>query len=146
MAHGAIDTHIRRTPGEVFAVIADVSKNVRWSSSAVEGRQTTPGPTGVGTTAHEVSMFLGRRIEVDSVVTEFVPGRRLSYRTSGGPFPFSGSFDISEEPGGARVTATFEAALPGSFGLVDTLFAALVRRKFSRDLSNLKRLMDTGEL
>lgn len=91
-------------------------------------------------------MFLGRRIEVDSVVTEFVPGRRLAYQTSGGPFPFSGSFDISEERAGARVTATFEATLPGSFGLVDTLFATLVRRKFSRDLSNLKRLMDTDEL
>ena len=146
MAHGAVDTHIRRTLVDVFAVIADVSKNVRWSSSAVEARKTSPGPTDVGATAHEVSTFLGRRIEVDSVLTEFVPGRRLAYRTTGGPFPFSGSFDTSEERGGARITATLEAKPTGAFRLVDPIFAKLVCRKFERDLGNLKRLMDAGEL
>lgn len=146
MAHGTVETHIRRTPDDVFAVIADVSKNVRWSSSAVEGRMTSPGPADVGSTAHEVSRFLGRRIEVESVLTEFVPGRRLAYRTTGGPFPFSGSFDTIEERGGAHVTATFEATLRGAFGLLGPLFATLVRRKFGRDLGNLKRLMDAGQL
>lgn len=86
MASGTVNVHISRSAGDVFAVIADVSKNARWSSSAVEGRQTSPGPVGVGTSAREVSTFLGRRIEVDSVVTEFIAGRRLAYRTTGGPF------------------------------------------------------------
>lgn len=146
MAHGAVDTHIRRTPDEVFAVIADVSKNVRWSSSAVAGKMTSPGPVDVGSTAYEVSRFLGRKIEVESVLTEFVPGRRLAYRTTGGPFPFSGSFDTIEERGGSRVTATFEATPTGVFGLVAPLFATLIRRKFEHDLGNLKRLMDAREL
>ena len=61
MAQGTIDTHISRPAGDVFAVIADVSKNARWSSSAVEGRKTSSGPVDVGTTAREVSTFLGRR-------------------------------------------------------------------------------------
>jgi hypothetical protein len=52
----------------------------------------------VGTTAREVSRFLGRRIEVDSTITEFRPGRRLAYRTSSGPFPFDGAFDVVPKP------------------------------------------------
>lgn len=146
MAHGTISTHIGRSAADIFAVIADVSKNARWSSSAVEGRQTSPGPVGVGTTAREVSTFLGRRIEVDSVVTEFILDQRLAYRTAGGPFPFSGSFDVTAEGDGAQVTATFEATPAGVFALLGPLFARLVRRKFELDLARLKRLMEGGEL
>lgn len=146
MAHGTVIVHISRSAGDVFAVIVDVSKNARWSSSAVEGRQTSPGPVGVGTTAHEVSTFLGRRIEVDSVVTEFILDQRLAYRTTGGPFPFSGSFDVRAEGDGAQVTATFEATPAGVFAFLGPLFARLVRRKFELDLARLKRLMEGGEL
>ncbi len=146
MATGTVITHISRPAGDVFAVLADVSKNARWSSSAVEGLQTSPGPVAVGTTAREVSTFLGRRIEVDSVVTEFLAGRRLAYRTTGGPFPFSGSFDVAAEGDGARVTATFEATPSDVLAFLGPLFAMLVRRAFERDLASLKRLMEAGDL
>ena len=146
MAQGTITTHISRPAGDVFAVIADVSQNARWSSSAVEGRKTSSGPVGVGTTAREVSKFLGRRIEVDSVVTEFIDGQRLAYRTTGGPFPFSGSFDVEAEGDGARVSATFEATPAGAFALLGPLFATFARRAFERDLASLKRLMEAGDL
>jgi uncharacterized protein YndB with AHSA1/START domain len=145
MAVGTIQTHISRPPGDVFAVLADVSKNALWAAASVEGRQTSPGPVAVGTTAREVSTFLGRRIEVDSVITEFVAGRRLAYRTAGGPFPFSGSFDVAPAGDGSLLTATFEATPPGIFAFLGPLFAALVRRAFRRDLRNLKRLMEGQE-
>jgi hypothetical protein len=146
VAHGTVNVHISRSAGDVFAVIADVSKNARWSSSAVEGRQTSPGPVGVGTSAREVSTFLGRRIEVDSVVTEFIAGRRLAYRTTGGPFPFSGSFDVAAEGDGTRVTATFEATPAGMFAVLRPVFPMLVTRALRRDLASLKRLMESGAL
>ena len=146
MAQGMVDTHINRPAGDVFAVIADVSKNARWSSSAVEGRKTSSGPVDIGTTAREVSTFLGRRIEVDSVVTEFIDGQRLGYRTTGGPFPFSGSFDVAPERGGARLTASFDATPAGVFAFLGPLFAMFVRRAFEHDLASLKRLMEAGDL
>ena len=144
--HGVVVTHISRPTGDVFAVIADVSKNARWSSTAVEGRKTSSGPVNVGTTAREVSTFLGRRIEVDSVVTEFIDGQRLAYRTTGGPFPFSGAFDVAAEGDGARVTATFDATPTGVLAFLGPLFAMFVRRAFDRDLASLKRLMEDGDL
>jgi len=146
VATGSVITHIGCPADAVFAVLADVSKNARWSSTAVEGRQTSPGPVDVGTTAREISTFLGRRIEVDSVVTEFIAGRRLAYRTTGGPFPFSGSFDVAAEGDGARVAATFEAAPTGVLAVLGPLFAVFVRRAFERDLANMKHLMEAGYL
>ncbi|HEY3335836.1 MAG TPA: SRPBCC family protein [Candidatus Limnocylindrales bacterium] len=146
MAQGTIDVHINRPAGDVFAVIADVSKNARWSSTAVAGRQTSPGRVGVGTTAHEVSTFLGRRVEVDSVVTEFIAGRRLAYRTTGGPFPSSGSFVVEAQGGGASLTATFEAVPAGVVACLRPLFDKLVTRALRHDLASLKRLMECGDL
>lgn len=146
MAQKMIIIHIARPAEDVFGVIADVSKNARWSSTAIEGRQTSSGPVGVGTTAREVSKFLGRRIEVDSVVTEFTAGRRLAYRTTGAPFPFSGSFDVAPEGDGSVLTATFKTAPAGILALLGPLFAKLVARAVRHDLASLKRLMESGEL
>ena len=146
MPQGTVSTHISRPPADVFAVIADVSKNARWASSSVEGRKTSSGPVDVGTTAREVSTFLGRRIEVDSLVTEFIDGQRLAYRTTGGPFPFAGSFDVAAEGDGARITAAFDATPAGVFAFLGPLFTVLVRRAFERDLASLKRLMERGDL
>ena len=146
MAQGSAAVLILREPGDVFAVIADVSKNAVWAAASVEGRQTSPGPVRVGTTAREVSRFLGRTIEVDSQVTEFVADRRLAYRTSSGPFPFEGAFDVTPQPGGSRIVATFTTTATGAFRLLGPLFTWLATRQCQRDLASLKRLMESGRL
>jgi hypothetical protein len=146
MARGEVSVVIERPAAEVFAVLCDVEQNHRWSSTAREGHPTSDGPIGVGSTAREVSVFLGRRITVDSRVVEFVADRTLGYVTSGGPFPFRGRFVV--EPRGhatCRVEATFEARLSGALRLVDPLFAILARRTLASDLAGLKRLVESPE-
>ena len=130
----------------MLGVLADVSKNSRWASASIEGRQTSTGAVGVGTTAREVTRFLGRRMVTDSVVTHFVPGRRLAYVTRSGPFPFAGSFDLEPHGEGTQLTASFEASPRGAFRLLGPLFARLAVRQFARDLASLKHLMETRAL
>ena len=146
MARAEISTTIDRSVEDVFTVLTDVTKNAIWSSTAVEGRLVTPGPVALGTTAREASVFLGRRIQVDSQIVEFEPNRRFAYVTSSGPFAFNGSFAVEPVDGGTRVTATFEAKLGHFFKVGDSLFAIVGRRKFKRDLATLKRLMEAGKL
>lgn len=142
MAAGEVSVMIGRSPAAVFAILCDVEQNHRWSSTAREGRMTSPGPIGVGSTAREASVFLGRRIEVESRIVEFVPDRILGYLTSGGPFPFSGAFILEPLDGGTRLRATFSAPLTGALRIVDPLFAVLARRKLATDLANLKSLLE----
>lgn len=146
MAAGEVSIGIGRSPTEVFAVLCDVELNHRWSSTAREGRMTSIGPVGVGSTAREASVFLGRRIEVESRIVEFVPDRVLGYLTAGGPFPFAGAFLLEPIEGGTHLRATFSAPLVGVLRVVDPLFAILARRKLAADLANLKRLMESGAL
>jgi len=146
LAAGEVAVVIGRSPADVFAVLCDVEQNHLWSSTAREGRMTSDGPIGVGSTAREVSVFLRRRMEVESRIVEFVPDRVLGYLTSGGPFPFGGSFILEPMAGGTRLRATFSAPLSGVLRIVDPLFAVLARRKLGADIANLKRLMESGAL
>ena len=130
----------------MFNVLTDVTKNASWSSTAVEGRLITPGPMALNTTAREVSVFLGRRIQVDSQIVAFDSNRRFANVTSSGPFGFSSSFAVEPADSDTRVTATFEAKLGHFFKVGDSLFAIVGSRKFKRDLATLKRLMEAGKL
>ena len=146
MARGSITVTIARLPEDVFGVISNVELNSRWSSASVEGRLITPGPVALGSKAREVSRVFGRRVEVGSEVSEFEPGRRLGYRTAGGPFPFRGTLATDPLDSRTRLTATFDARLEGVARVADGPFGLLVRRQLAADLARLKRLMEGHEL
>ncbi len=146
MASGSVSTVIRRSPEDVFAVLADVRLNTRWASASVSGELLTPGPVGLGMVAHEVSRLMGRTIDVRSEIVAFEQDRLLGYLTSGGPFPFRGTFATEPVDGGTRLTATFEARPDGLFRIADGLLGIMAGRQLTRDLASLKQLMEAGQL
>ena len=146
MATVVMTTRIDRAPADVFAVLADVSKNTTWSKTSISGRLLSPPPVGLGTTAREVSRFMGRRIEVDSTIVAFDSDRTFTFVTSTGPFPFRGSFTTDPDGTGTKLTSEFEAEPTGLLRFADGLFGALIRWRFQGDLANLKRLLESGAL
>jgi uncharacterized membrane protein len=146
MAIAEVSTTIKRPVEDVWAVISDVGNNPKWSSFALEAKQTSPGPIGVGTTARFVSKFLGRRMDSESVVTEFEPNRRVSWENTSGPFPLRGSTALEETDGGTRVTGTIEGEPGGFFKLAEPLVITMAKRSLKGDLDNLKDLMEANAL
>ena len=147
MARAEVSTTIKRSAEDVWAVISNVENNPRWSSFALEAKQTSPGPIGVGTTARFVGKFLGRRMETESVVTEFEPNRKYSWENTSGPFPLKGSAVL--EPVGAgttRVTASMEGEPGRFFKLAEPLVITMGKRTLQGDLDNLKDLMEANAL
>jgi len=65
MAIVTSSTTIQRPVEDVFAVMSNPANDHRWSSAVVEAELTSPGPVGVGTTAHYVGKTLGRRYEAE---------------------------------------------------------------------------------
>jgi len=146
MAQVEISTTIKRPVEDVWAVISNVENNPKWSSAALEAKQTSPGPIGVGTTARFVGKFLGRRIESDSVVTEFEANRKYSFESKSGPFPIKGSNTVEQIEGGTRVTATFDVEPGGFFKLAEPLAISMAKRQLQGDLDTLKDLMEANAL
>ena len=51
---------IKQPIEKVFEFVSDVENNHLWQSSIIEGRQTSTGSLGVGTTIMTVSRYFGR--------------------------------------------------------------------------------------
>ena len=145
MARAEVSTTIKRPIEEVFAVMSDFSNEAKWVSGSEGSKKTSDGPIGVGTTRHGVTKFLGRRIEIDTEVTEFVANRKIA-ATATSPFPTK--FTITFEPvvGGTRVSFAIEAEPGGFFKLAEPLLVTIARRQFQNDLDNLRDLMEAHAL
>jgi len=146
MAKAEISTTIKRPVEDVFAVISNTENTPKWTSGALEAKQTSTGPIGVGTTARSVSKFLGRRIEIESETTEFEPNRKYSWQSKSGPFPLKGSVTLEQIGGGTRVNSIIEAEPAGFFKLAEPLIVSIAKRQFQSDLDNLKDLMEANAL
>ncbi len=146
MARMDVSTTIKRPVEDVWAVMSNVENNPKWSSFALEAKQTSTGPIGVGTTARFVGKFLGRRMESESVITEFEPNRRYSWENKSGPFPLKGSTALEQIDGSTRVTGTIEGEPGGFFKLAEPLVITMAKRSLKGDLDNLKDLMEANAL
>ncbi len=63
-----------------------------------------PTSTRVGSRFAFVAQFLGRRLEYEYQVVEYIPQRRLVMRTSDGPFPMETTYEWEEAENGTRMT------------------------------------------
>src|SRR5215212_8073223 len=142
MARIEISTVINRPVEEVFGVLSNEEHRPKWSSTTIEVTKTSAGPIGVGTTWRTVDRIFGRRMERESVVTEYEPNRKITQKSTSGPVPFEVRFIYKPTAGGTRVIVIAEAQPSGLFKLAGPLFMRLRKRQFARDLANLKAMIE----
>jgi Polyketide cyclase / dehydrase and lipid transport len=92
-----------------------------------------------------VARFLGRRLAYTYEIVELVPGERLVMRTAEGPFPMETTYTW-ESVGNQRTRMTLRnRGEPSGFARVGApVLAAAMRRANRKDLSALKRLLESA--
>ena len=133
-------------PLEVVAAYAgDPSHAPEWYANIKSVEWETPPPVAVGSTMRFVAEFLGRRLAYSYQVTELVAGVKLVMRTAQGPFPMETTY--TWEPEGVsstRMTLRNRGEPAGFSRMVAPFMATAVRRANRKDLSRLKRLLESG--
>ena len=138
-------TEIAKPPAEVYRFIATEHgrNHPRWDSGAVEMTQLDPGPVVVGTRFDYKRKVLGRIEELELVVTEMEPDRKLAFRIEG---PMRARVSYTLEPGGPSSTVVHFIGLfevPGT-----QLLASLVKIAVNRDArgsqGRIKQLVEAG--
>ena len=137
---------INRPLDEVFAFTADVENQPQWQSRLIEARKTSVGPIGVGTTWSSVAKFLGQRIELETVTTDYEPNRTYAAKSTSGPFPVLGRQSYEAVAGGTQIKVTLEWQPSGFFKVAEPLLATMLKRQTETDLINLKDLMEAHAL
>jgi uncharacterized membrane protein len=136
---------IERAAGEVWAYAADINRHPEWmnvaNASLLHGTGSEAGARG------RERIALGPfKWDVELVVAEALPGRRIVWRSlSGAPFDLEVSLDL-ESAGPTSTRATYGAAIQphGIWRLLAPLLAAEGKAGPQRELRRLKENVEKG--
>src|SRR5574341_149821 len=93
---------------KVFAFVSDFRNNPKWQNGLIESTQASDGPTQVGTKVKDVRTFLGQKLDSTYEVTEFVPNRKLVFKSTSGPIQFTFTQTFAADSGGTKLGARSE--------------------------------------
>jgi hypothetical protein len=133
---------VAASPEDAFEFVSDFERNPEWQTGMRDAQFTSEGPLRAGTTYRQVARFLGRRIEIEFVVTHVDPGREIVTRTLTGPFPITVVRTVVPDGDGARVSAHVTAEPRGAFRLADPILERFLRAAVEREHRRLKDLLD----
>jgi hypothetical protein len=129
----------------VWAVVADVPRQLEWMRDMKSLRIDTPGTIGVGTRAEATVRVLGIPVSDPVVIVEFEPPTRYAIRHLGA-FEGDGLFTLEPGADGTTTIVRWEERLepPVLPDLGSLLQAPILRAVFQADLERMKRLVETG--
>jgi Polyketide cyclase / dehydrase and lipid transport len=134
---------IERPRAEVAAYAADPDHAPEWYVNIKSVEWKTPPPLAVGSELAFVAQFLGRRLAYTYVVGEHVSGERFVMRTARGPFPMETTYEWEDAgPGATRMRLRNRGEPSGFASITAPLMAAAMRRANTRDLRQLKAIVE----
>jgi uncharacterized membrane protein len=133
---------IDRPRDQVAAYLRDPANDTTWIGGLRSARLLTPGQVTVGSQVERVAGFLGRRVQYVNEITELTADR-LAMRSVRSPFPMRVTYGHRQASDGAtEVSVRVQGDAARFYALVAPLLGLAVRRSITRDLRNLKRVLE----
>lgn len=133
---------IDRPAAEVSQYAADPDNAPLWYENIKSVEWKTTHPAQVGSRVDFVAHFLGRRLAYTYELVEFVPGRRLTMRTPGPPFPMETTYTWEDENGATRMTLRNRGTPSGFAAWLAPLMSFMIGRANKKDLALLKQRLE----
>ena len=133
---------IDRPIDEVFEFVSDVENNSLWQPSFLEGKQTSSGSLGVGTTITTTSRYLGFRMKSDWEVVEFEPNKKYVAKSISGREQAKGTWTFEPVANGTRVDLVAEMGISGLFRIVEPILKNIGQRETEKEFAALKELLE----
>lgn len=126
---------INRPPEQVFAFLADPSKDPTWRPIVKE--IAADGPMREGASIHQtVKGPGGRGLPSDLRVTAYEPARRYAFKVTAGPVHPEGEYRFAAAGSGTEVSLSLKAELTG---LKKLLLSRAVQRSMDSEVAALER-------
>jgi carbon monoxide dehydrogenase subunit G len=127
---------------KVFEFMNNPEKELLWRPELIEMEQISEGPPNVGTTYREVTEFMGKKMETTAEITEYVPNKISSMKSTSGPISFElrGKFEPVE--GGTRVTMEIEGEIGGFFKVAESVVIKIAKKQMEKQFERLKTLLE----
>ena len=132
---------IGRPRADVIAFASDPANDTQWIAGIKEAHAVTEGPIAVGSQVARVASFLGRKIEYVNEIDR-LDQSVLDMHSVKGPFPMHITYTFEEDGAGTLARIRIQGDATGFFRLAAPLLAGQVRRSITRDVNNLKRVLE----
>ncbi len=132
---------IARPRSDVIAFASDPANDTQWIAGIKEAHAVTEGPIGVGSQVARVASFLGRKIEYVNEIDR-LDQSVLEMHSVKGPFPMHITYTFDEDGASTLARIRIQGDATGFFRLAAPLLAGQVRRSITRDVNNLKRVLE----
>jgi carbon monoxide dehydrogenase subunit G len=137
---------IARPIEDVFAVLTNVENTGKWFPGNVQEWWTSPPPHGVGSTRRaRVKMGL-MTTENDAMVSVYEPPNRAVMKGTSKNAPFEAMLTFAPIDGATRVESNIDLDLRGPARLFGGMFTRWYGKSWDQGFTNLKRMMEAGEL
>lgn len=133
---------ISRSPGEVFAFLADLNNFPKWRANLVSFEILTGGPTGVGTRCAEVVQVGPMRATGTCNVTEFSPGRAMAFKAVSAGIIYDGRILVEPWEMGSKLTLTGDVHPRGPLGLIQPLLKGKLESGIKKEVSSVKLFLE----
>jgi len=133
---------IARSPGEVFAFLADLNNFPKWRANLVSFTILTEGPTGVGTRCTEVVQVGPMRATGTCDVTEFSTGRTLAFTATSATIVYAGRIVVEPWEKGARLTLSGDVHPRGPMKLMQPVLRRKLESGIQKEASAVKELLE----
>jgi uncharacterized protein YndB with AHSA1/START domain len=133
-------TLISRPIEEVFDFGVDTRNEFKWNPKVRAMTKLTDGPIGFGTRM-AAKWTMSGHIELEC--TEYERPYRWTW-ANGGPIAVTFTVTLSEEAGGTRLRAAFDARAHGPARLFLPVFVRIMRREEARNMRYLKACLESG--
>jgi uncharacterized membrane protein len=133
---------ISRSPGEVFAFIADVNNFPKWRANLVSFKVLTAGPTEVGTRCAEVMQVGPMRATGSCDVTEFSPGRMMAFKAVSAGIIYNGRVLVEPWEKGAKLTLTGDVHPIGLSKLMQPLMKGRLESGIKKEVTAIKEFLE----
>jgi len=135
---------IEQPVGRVFEFVTDISNNPKWQTDILELAITSEGPFELGSTYRCVNRFMGRRIETQGIITEYVPDRACSFRITSGPVTGDSRFYFEAVNGATKFTTAAALDL-GFLSLGKIIVKRKIYTQLRNDMLKLKNILENGK-
>ena len=134
---------VDRPAAEVFAIVADFSRNPEWQRGMKSAVWTSEPPVRAGSTYDQVARFLGRDVTTSFEVVAYQPGRSITIESRASSFPIRVTRfvePINDER--CRVVADVSGEPGRFFKLFGPVLEWMAERSVRGDYLRLKRILD----
>ena len=129
---------------KVSAYATDPANDPVWVSGISQAKLLTEPPVGRGSQVDRVASFMGKHIEYVLEIVGWTPQTLMAMRSVKGSFPMEVTYSFEDAPGGTLARINVKGGPGGFLKLVGPLMAMGVKKNITKDLKNLKRLMEAG--